>query len=253
MNGVSEKSSSSLFVQQTYSENAICCVVAWYMIWWDQSGHYITYVTIPLEFGRCREHKEQLNESVLCSHVTPVRLFLPCAVVQCSRAETLTPDNAEKMPSYSDHTCIPQWSAGWLEGSLLTPETCTLGLCPSVCVWRAIRPWLHPEDAPLTQIRSVLVEWSRQESEPSSPSNLSAFLSPRSFQQVQSHSTETASASVMRGWTPPPCSPLPPTRLLLRHQNVSCTPQTHSWLSLCMLGNFSFKSRFTPSGKVKSL
>lgn len=48
--------------------------------------------------------------------------------------------------------------------------------------------------------------------------NLSVSLS---FYQVQSRSTETVSASAMRGWIPPQCSPLPPPHLLLCHQNVS--------------------------------
>lgn len=47
-----------------------------------------------------------------------------------------------------------------------------------------------------------------------------------SLQQVPSHSTETASAT--RGWTPPPCSPLPPTHLPLCRQNVNCTKKTHT-------------------------
>lgn len=74
--------------------------------------------------------------------------------------------------------------------------------------------WLQPAGAPLAQIH--LLNARRLRRELWSTSHVSC-------QQVQSHSTGTASASAMRGWTRPLCSPPPRSRLLLHHRNVSLT------------------------------
>lgn len=164
-------------------------------------------------------------------------------VVQWSRVETFAGRNAEK------------WSFS-LRGQNWSQRTFFLSqfVYTSVCLCKYKH--MHVCDRPQRKVvirgecndytlkllhwhRSdlfVCVVWGTWRSELSP--NLITFvcvLSSLSVWQVQSRSTETASASVTSGWTPPLCSPLPPPHLLLCHQNVSYTPHTwkHTVLTFC--------------------